>query len=107
LVLLHVGFAEPPASPPALVRSYRTVSPLPVAPWGASRGGPRRGTRPAVCSLLHCPSRYRAWVLPSTLPSGVRTFLPGARGIRPSRRSDHPFGFDDRRIIRRGDGDGL
>ncbi len=30
LVLLHVGFTEPPASPPVLVRSYRTVSPLPV-----------------------------------------------------------------------------
>ena len=31
-VLLRVGFAEPPALPPALVRSYRTVSPLPAAP---------------------------------------------------------------------------
>src|SRR4029453_5274393 len=30
LVLLRVGFAEPPALPPALVRSYRTVSPLPA-----------------------------------------------------------------------------
>jgi hypothetical protein len=28
--LLRVGFAEPPGSPRALVRSYRTVSPLPV-----------------------------------------------------------------------------
>jgi hypothetical protein len=30
--LLHVGFAEPPTSPSTLVRSYRTVSPLPAAP---------------------------------------------------------------------------
>ena len=30
LALLPVGFAEPPGSPRALVRSYRTVSPLPV-----------------------------------------------------------------------------
>ena len=29
LVLLRVGFADPPLSPAALVRSYRTVSPLP------------------------------------------------------------------------------
>jgi hypothetical protein len=32
LTLLRVGFAEPPGSPRALVRSCRTVSPLPVAP---------------------------------------------------------------------------
>src|SRR4051794_19442124 len=30
LALLRVGFAEPPGSPRALVRSYRTVSPSPV-----------------------------------------------------------------------------
>ena len=30
LALLPVGFAEPPGSPRTLVRSYRTVSPLPV-----------------------------------------------------------------------------
>jgi len=33
LVLLPVGFAWPPVSPPAPVRSYRTVSPSP-SPWG-------------------------------------------------------------------------
>src|SRR2546425_13338976 len=37
LALLRVGFAEPPGSPRALVRSYRTVSPLPV-PRGAIGG---------------------------------------------------------------------
>ncbi len=30
LVLLRVGFTELPMSPPGLVRSYRTVSPLPA-----------------------------------------------------------------------------
>ena len=30
-VLLRTGFAKPPKSPSALVRSYRTVSPLPGA----------------------------------------------------------------------------
>src|SRR3954453_13640844 len=30
LALLRVGFTEPPGSPRALVRSYRTVAPLPV-----------------------------------------------------------------------------
>jgi len=29
----------------------------------------------AVCFLLHCPSRCRAWMLSSLLPVGVRTFL--------------------------------
>ena len=33
MVLLRVGFTEPPASPRALVRSYRTVSPLPNDDW--------------------------------------------------------------------------
>ena len=97
LVLLRVGFAEPPASPPALVRSYRTVSPLPAAPCCSARGGSRRGTRPAVCSLLHFPSRYRAWALPSTLPCGVRTFLPGDGESR--RRGDRPDGSDDAVIL--------
>jgi len=36
LVLLRVGFTEPEGSPPPLVRSYRTVSPLPRA---FARGG--------------------------------------------------------------------
>ncbi len=60
LALLRVGFAEPPGSPRALVRSYRTVSPLPV-PRGAigglfsvalSCGSPRLASRqhPALWS---------------------------------------------------------
>ncbi len=54
LALLRMGFTEPPGSPPTLVRSYRTVSPLPVTASGPS----------AVCSLLH---------------SAVRSPRPGSR----------------------------
>ncbi len=37
LALLRVGLAEPTGSPQPLVRSYRTVSPLPVPRWGHRR----------------------------------------------------------------------
>jgi hypothetical protein len=47
------------------VRSYRTVSPLPVLPKEPS----------AVYSLLHFPSPCDARALPGTLPCGARTFL--------------------------------
>ena len=69
LVLLRVGFAEPPQSPGVLVVSYTAVSPLPPSPA-------------AVCSLWHCPAGHPGWALPTTLPCGVRTFL--------SLRCDHP-----------------
>ena len=58
LVLLRMGFAELPESPPTLVRSYRTVSPL-VPRWGAgllsvalSLGSPPAAvsSHPALCS---------------------------------------------------------
>src|ERR1019366_8629663 len=65
--LLRVGFAEPAGSPRPLVRSYRTVSPLPVR---------RPGVTPsAVCSLWHFPAGRPDWPLASTLPCGVPTFL--------------------------------
>ncbi len=41
LALLRVGFTEPAGSPPSLVRSYRTLSPLPV-----------RAQRPAIGGFL-------------------------------------------------------
>jgi exodeoxyribonuclease VII large subunit len=65
--LLRVGFTEPTGSPRPLVRSYRTVSPLPVRCPGA--------TPSAVCSLWHFPAGRPDWPLASTLPSGVPTFL--------------------------------
>src|SRR5262245_812630 len=60
-----MGFTDPSGSPRMLVRSYRTVSPLPVLPKEPS----------AVCSLLHFPAGHPDWALPSILPCGVRTFL--------------------------------
>jgi len=65
LVLLQAGFSVPPALAGA-VRSYRTVSPLPLRRW-------RR--RLAVCSLWHCPWTRVPQALPGALPSGARTFL--------------------------------
>src|ERR1700704_6355564 len=69
LTLLPVGFAKPPGSPRALVRSYRTVSPLPVLL-------PPENKQPsAVCFLWHFPAGHPDWLLASTLPFGVPTFL--------------------------------
>src|SRR5207244_6869119 len=69
LVLLQVGFAKPLRSPGALVRSYRTVSPLPDPAdlYFAARSG---GLLSVALSAGH-----PAWALPSTLPCGARTFL--------------------------------
>ena len=46
---------------------------------------------------MHCPSRYRAWALPSTLPCGVRTFLRALRRIFGC--GDRPDGSDDPVIL--------
>jgi hypothetical protein len=70
LILLRVGFTEPPQSPEVLVVSYTTVSPLP--PAGRDLHLVRAG---AVCSLWHCPAGRPGWALPTTLLCGVRTFL--------------------------------
>jgi hypothetical protein len=70
--LLRVGFAEPPRSPGALVRSYRTVSPLPD-PFGS--GFPETTRPSAVCFLWHFPASRPDWLLASTLPCGAPTFL--------------------------------
>ena len=59
-----MGFTVPHTVTGGAVRSYRTLSPLPV---------PLRAR--AVFSLLHFPSRHRASPLASMLPVGVRTFL--------------------------------
>jgi hypothetical protein len=77
LTLLRVGFTEPPGSPRALVRSYRTVSPSPV----------RASPPSAVCFLLHCPSGRPDWPLASTLPCGAPTFLDTIPVSRPVPRS--------------------
>ena len=66
LVLHRTGFTKLFQSPEKLVRSYRTVSPLPCCQLVDSK---------AVCSLLHFPSRHRDSTLWSVLSCGVRTFL--------------------------------
>ncbi len=77
--LLRVGFTEPTGSPRPLVRSYRTVSPLPVRCPEASPS--------AVCSLWHFPAGHPDWPLTSTLPCGVPTFLSSfpTGGVAPCR----------------------
>jgi hypothetical protein len=81
LALLRVGFAEPIASPRSLVRSYRTVSPLPV----------RVAPSSAVCSLWHFPAGHPDWPLASTLPYGAPTFL-GPFPPEGGSGRDHPAG---------------
>ena len=62
-----------------LVRSYRTFSPLP---------DPRANAGPsAIWSLRRFPSHRCAWALPSALPGGVRTFLPGPKAGAAARPS--------------------
>ncbi len=80
LALLPVGLAEPPGSPRALVRSYRTVSPLPV----------RRARRPAAIGgllsvALSCGSprlgvtQHRALWSPDVPRTGPVSRRPGPR----------------------------
>jgi len=90
LALLRVGFTEPAKLPSPLVRSYRTVSPLPVRagdPQPAIGGflsvalsceSPRLAS-PAPCSSESRPSSTRSRLAPARLPS---TFL--LRSPRPA-----------------------
>src|SRR6185312_3098582 len=66
------------------VRSYRTLSPLPIL-------------RPAVCFLLHCPASYLDWPLTSTLPYEARTFLPRRRVAAPPPAVASPAPTSERR----------
>ena len=56
-------------SPDSLVRSYRTVSPLPRHALASQRA------RSAVCFLWHCPGPCERWALPTTVSCEARTFL--------------------------------
>ena len=76
LVLLPVGFTEPNRSPGPLVRSYRTVSPLPPGKVFLRENL----SRSAVCFLWHFPYPRGRWALPTTVPCGARTFLSPALG---------------------------
>ena len=72
--LLLAGVAEPPESPPALVRSYRTLSPLPVPPFREVIGG--------LLSVA-LPTGRPVLALASTMLCGVPTFLDGQNPPRP------------------------
>src|SRR5438067_222412 len=74
LALLRVGVTEPPESPRTLVRSYRTVSPLPVLRCRSHR-------RSALC----CPNRQVApsWLSPAPCPLESRLSSTSARGRGP------------------------
>lgn len=50
---------------------------------------PLRAAQGAIRSLLHVPSGCPAWRLASTVPCGVRTFLPP-----DMQESDHPVNLD-------------
>ncbi len=55
------------------VRSYRTISPLPVPPCFLAKA--RRGPS-AVYFLWHYPAGCPGWLLTTTVPFPARTFLP-------------------------------
>ena len=83
LALLRVGVAEPPESPRTLVRSYRTVSPLPVAaPCDAAH------RRSALC----CPIRQviPSWLSPAPCPTESRPSSTPRPAFRQDRRRGHP-----------------
>jgi len=57
----------------------------------------------AVCSLLHFPSGRPAWVLPSTVPCGVRTFLDaGASRSSPGLATPNGSGCVERWVCHSG-----
>ena len=90
LALLRVGFAEPLRSPGALVRSYRTVSPLPVP-------------SPAIGGLFSVALSFGSPRLASRAPCPLEP--------RPSstpKRRGHPAGSPSERksAMRRPDGNG-
>jgi hypothetical protein len=80
--LLRVGFTKPTTSPSPLVRSYRTVSALPVT------GRPVHRRSLSVAR----PSGHPDLALASTLPGGVPTFLDVIR--RSSPRPPGPLTID-------------
>jgi hypothetical protein len=89
VALLPMGFAEPPGSPRALVRSYRTISPLPVRGRSGDRSRHRRsvlcgtflrvaptGCYPAPCPVESGRSSGRYAEAPGTRPPGRLATTP-------------------------------
>jgi hypothetical protein len=90
VALLPVGFAEPPGSPRALVRSYRTVSPLPVR----GRSGDRsRHRRSVLCGTVLRVAPTGCYPAPRPAESGRSSDrCAEAPGTRPPGRlatADH------------------
>src|SRR3546814_21187082 len=79
--LLRVGVADPPRSPSTLVRSYRTVSPLPVPRSPEAIGG--------LLSVALYRQVAPPWLSPAPLPCGAPTFLDVAKP-RPVHLPDSP-----------------
>jgi|GEM_PF-5024887 len=69
LGLASGGVYRADRSPDSLVRSYRTVSPLPRHTLASQRA------RSAVYFLWHCPGPCERWALPTTVSCEARTFL--------------------------------
>jgi hypothetical protein len=67
--LLRVGFVEPLESPPALVRSYRTVSPLPVRP-SRPEGRASRHRRFVLCGTFLRVTPTGCYPAPCPVESG-------------------------------------
>src|SRR5690606_14673331 len=87
LALLRTGFTWPPTSPPAPVRSYRTLSPLPVPPDIASQ---RRRRPLAVCSLLHLPRVAAPGRYPASCPVESGLSSPARGPARSPGRLPYP-----------------
>src|SRR5262245_43138101 len=84
--LLRVGVTEPPGSPRTLVRSYRTVSPLPVQRrrTGAAIGGLlsvalNRQVTPSWLSPAPCPVESRLSSTPVTEATSAAATQPAHR----------------------------
>jgi hypothetical protein len=71
-----MGFTQPIQLPEPLVRSYRTVSPLPrkLLPASLHKLLNEHPVQ-AVCFLLHLPYPRGRWALPTIASYGARTFL--------------------------------
>jgi hypothetical protein len=81
-VLLPVGFALPPALPPA-----RCALTAPFHPYRGIRYAPRRYVLCGTFPRLAPAGRY-----PAPLVHGARTFLPGNLSVSPERPSDRLTG---------------
>ena len=82
LVLHRVGFAELPRSPGELVRSYRTVSPLPgLKPDGSRPGGILSVALSFVLPRLHVMKHPALWC--SDFPPGLQQTRRSFGLLRP------------------------